>query len=166
MSEVRRAVRWLEGQREAFGVHIAEERLRSLRLLGRRTCSSPAELVSLHESLCMARAYPDDRQVYELTHRLSREFHRRGDLKRFAAGLDGLGLSGVPIRYPFYWPTASWLTKRFPGSLNVDWDELDDDSALSKLLPVLFPRVGRHSFGGRGAISSGVFETLLCTWAD
>ena len=67
-------------------------------------------------------------------------FYRRPDVKRFAAELSGLGISGTPHHYQFYWPTARWLAACFPGHLHIDWEEVEDDWPLRKLLPSLFPR--------------------------
>src|SRR5262249_33964180 len=61
-----RAIRRLAKLRETFGPDAAAERERLLRACGRARCRSGKELSSLHETLCFARAYPDNQAVLDL----------------------------------------------------------------------------------------------------
>jgi hypothetical protein len=61
-----RAIRRLAKLRETFGPDTAAERERLLRACGGARCRSGKELSSLHETLCFARAYPDNRAVLDL----------------------------------------------------------------------------------------------------
>jgi hypothetical protein len=62
-------------------------------------------------------------------------FARRPDLRRHRDALADTGIAGTDTRYPFFSATASRLARAFPDRLVVDWDELDDEEALERLLP-------------------------------
>ncbi len=140
MPTVKKAVAWLEANRETFDPVSAKKRAWLFELTAKRRCPSASDTLSLHESVCFARGYPDNAHVLAIAQQLAANFHRRPDVKRFRADLAGLGISGIAHHYRFYWPTARWLAVSFPGHLRIDWDEVEDDWPLRKLMPSLFPR--------------------------
>jgi hypothetical protein len=135
-----RAIRRLARLRETFGPAAAAERERLLRACGGARCRSDKELSSLHETLCFARAYPDNRAVLNLVRDLLDRWGRREDVHALGEALQGLGMAGVANAYPFFWPTARWLAEHWPGALQVDWDNLEDADDLAALLKLLMPR--------------------------
>jgi hypothetical protein len=135
-----RAIRRLAKLRETFGPDAAAERERLLRACGRARCRSGKELSSLHETLCFARAYPDNQAVLDLVQDLLDRWERRADVHALGEALQGLGMAGVANAYPFFWPTARWLAERWPGALHVDWDNLEDADGVASLLQLLMPR--------------------------
>jgi hypothetical protein len=135
-----RAIRRLAGLRETFGPDAAAERARLLRACGGARCRSGKELSSLHETLCFARAYPDNQAVLDLVQALLDRWERRADVHALGGALQGLGMAGVANVYPFFWPTARWLAERWPGALHVDWDDLKDADHVVSLLKLLTPR--------------------------
>src|SRR5499427_4672229 len=135
-----RAIRRLAKLRETFGPDAAAERERLLRACGRARCRSGKELSSLHETLCFARAYPDNQAVLDLVQDLLDRWERRADVRALGEALQGLGMAGVANAYPFFWPTARWLAERWPGALHVDWDNLEDADGVASLLKLLMPR--------------------------
>ena len=135
-----RALRRLARLRETFGPDAAAERERLLRACGRARCRSGKELSSLHETLCFARAYPDNQAVLDLVQDLLDRWERRADVHALGEALQGLGMAGVANAYPFFWPTARWLAERWPGALHVDWDNLEDADGVESLLKLLMPR--------------------------
>ena len=104
-----RAIRRLAKLRETFGPDAAAERERLLRACGGARCRSGKELSSLHETLCFARAYPDNQAVLDLVQDLLDRWERRTDLHALGQALQGLGMAGVANAYAFFWPTARWL---------------------------------------------------------
>ena len=135
-----RAIRRLAKLRETFGPDAAAERERLLRACGRASCRSGKELRSLHETLCFARAYPDNQAVLDLVQDLLDRWERRADLHALGKAVQDLGMAGVANAYPFFWPTARWLAERWPGALHVDWDNLEDADGVASLLQLLMPR--------------------------
>ena len=126
--------------REDFGPDAAARRLALLRSCARLRCKTPAQLSSLHETLCFSRAYPDNAEVLGLVDGLLDGWGRRGDVRTFGDTLQGHGMAGVSNRFAFYWPTAHWLAQHWPQSLHVDWGALQDDSRIHGLLKLLMPR--------------------------
>ena len=135
-----RAIRRLARLRETFGPDAAAEREQLLRACGRASCRSGKELRSLHETLCFARAYPDNQAVLDLVQDLLDRWERRADLHALGKAVQDLGMAGVANAYPFFWPTARWLAERWPGALHVDWDNLEDADGVASLLQLLMPR--------------------------
>ena len=65
---------------------------------------------------------------------------REERLQALLENLDELaasGIAGTDTPYPFFAPTARWLTARCPQSLSIDWDEFTESGELDELLPML-----------------------------
>ncbi len=108
-----------------------------LRALARRWLRSPREVRRLHEELCYLRAYPDDARLLAQVERMLGGFARRADLRRHRAALTDSGIAGTDIHYRFFWPAARRLAARWPELLAIDWDNVHDEEALSRVLPLL-----------------------------
>ncbi len=122
-----KALRELESLRARFGDGIPGRKLALLRELERARLPSARAVSRLHEVLCFLRAYPDDPQLLEQVSRMLARFDRRRDLRRSRRALSDSGIAGTDIRYPFFSATASWLARRFPALLEIDWDEVDEE---------------------------------------
>lgn len=96
-------------------------------------------MVELHEALLFLAAFPDDAATRTSAVRLLRDFSRRLDVDRFRAVLADSGIAGTEIRYPFFYPTASRLARRFPGRLAIDWSSFDDAETVRPLLLAALP---------------------------
>src|SRR5262245_54218594 len=132
-----RALRELERLRAEFGADAAPRKLEFVRDLARATLSSARAVERWHECLCFLRAHPDDERVRARVAAELERFDRRRDLRRHRDALANSGIAGTEIRFRFYQPTAAWLVERFPGALDVDWDEFDGAERLEALLPLL-----------------------------
>src|SRR5262245_12586803 len=64
-------------------------------------------------------------------------FRRRPDLRRHRAALAGSGIAGTDTPYRFFWPTARWLSVRWPGALRIDRSDAGHVQALVDALPEL-----------------------------
>jgi hypothetical protein len=130
-------LRRLEASRDDYSPGAAARKVEWLRALGRARLATPDEVLRLHEHLCFLRAYPDGRKLLAAADRLLKSFDVRPDLHRHRAALAGSGIAGTDLRDRFFWPMARWLASRWPARLEIDWDALDDDSALAAALPLL-----------------------------
>src|SRR5262249_266916 len=101
-----RAIRRLAKLRETFGPDAAAERERLLRACGRARCRSGKELSSLHETLCFARAYPDNQAVLDLVQDLLDRWERRADVHALGEALQGLGMAGLAHAHTLFLPPA------------------------------------------------------------
>lgn len=131
----------LERLKTVYGGDAAERRLELLRRLERRRLPEPEDVERLHECLCFARAYPDNREVLEQVESMLAGFHGRADLKRFRRYLGQTAIAGTEIQFPFFWPTARWLARRWPESLRVDWSwwKPEGPRRLVQILPLILP---------------------------
>jgi hypothetical protein len=130
----------LESTRRARpGADAAESALRSAASFVPRDA---AELARLHDALLFLRAYPHAPRVLALA---EEGLERIPDL---VSGLDDLGplddtsvsgIAGVPVAMPFSWAATSWLARRDPAALRVDWDAEDLPDRLAAFLPRFVP---------------------------
>lgn len=126
-------LRALERLRNVFHERSGREKRSLLQKLERTRLRTPAEVVRLHEALCFIRAYPDDASTLAHASRMLRTFARRSDLRRHAGALEDSGIVGTPIRFPFFWPTARWLARKWPRQLALDRLDRAADRAIGKL---------------------------------
>ncbi|HEU0225948.1 MAG TPA: hypothetical protein VFR29_10970 [Steroidobacteraceae bacterium] len=96
-----------------------------------------AEVRSLHEALCFLDAYPDDLRVRRAAQRLLRGFHARADLQRHRDALAGSGIAGTDTPFRFFWPTARWISRNWPGALVLERADPDHARAILEALPQL-----------------------------
>lgn len=116
-----------------FDADAARRKLALLAALERATLPDAGAVQALHEQLLFLAAYPDDERVKRAAERLLARFGRRRDLVRHRAEVEGSGIVGTAIRYPFFWPTASRLARRFPDRLAIDWKSFDEAEDLRPL---------------------------------
>ena len=106
-------------------------------MLARVRLRTSDQVRRLHEVLCFLRAYPDDARVLEAVERLLRGFYRRADLRAHRDALASSGIAGTAISYPSFWPTARWLTARWPRQLRFDRSDAEAGVSLARTLPLL-----------------------------
>lgn len=133
------ALRQLEALKDEYGGDAASRKLRLIRLLDRSRLVRASEVARLHETLCFLRAYPDDREILTGVDEALFRFDERKDLRRHREALVNSGIAGTPIDFPFYWFTASWLARRWPDRLSVDWPVFERKSWLDKRFLALMP---------------------------
>lgn len=103
-------------------------------------------LARFHDALLFLRAYPQSPRALALADEaLARTGDHVARLADAAADLGPLddtavsGLAGVPIAMPFSWAAVSWLVRRDPERLRVDWDAEDLPDRLAAFLPRFVP---------------------------
>lgn len=133
------ALRRLYGLRQTYCAGASAAKREAMRLLARARLPRAGDVYRLHETLCLLRAYPDDRRVLEAAERILRGFARRPDLRRHAELLADSGIDGTPIHYCFFWPMARWLATRWPERLELDWNEPEFEDRLRSALPQIVP---------------------------
>ncbi|MCE9595163.1 MAG: hypothetical protein K8S98_13335 [Planctomycetes bacterium] len=124
----------------SFGAASAERKLALLAKLTRSERLTARELRVLHDTLQFIRAYPDDANVRRAALELATSFRAR--VGRLADGADTLALfdSGVPgskIAHPFSYDVLLRMVELFPGCLEVDWQEFENEASLSDSLSVV-----------------------------
>lgn len=111
------------------------EKLRLLQLLESRVIESAASLKRLHEVLCYLSAFPDHQAIYQKARSLLSNFRQRvAKLRRQQrALLDDSGIANTTLQYPFFFQSAAALARLFPGKLEINWRELEDQSILEDI---------------------------------
>jgi hypothetical protein len=133
----RAALRRLERIKTEYGSDASLRKRALLRALERGALPRPSDVLNCHEVLCFLRAYPDDEPLLAAVERLLAAFSRRKDLRRHREVLADSGISGTPIDFRFFQPTASWLASRWGDCLRIDWKHFKHAKLLERWLPLL-----------------------------
>ncbi len=136
-NEAQTRLRRLRKLKDTYGTGLAGQKLDLLRLLDTRRLPRAKDVLALHEILCLLRAYPDNRSVLAQVERMLSGFADRSDLQRHAKALVDSGIAGTRIDYAFYWFTASWLARRWPDQISIDWEAFERQPQLEKVLHIL-----------------------------
>ena len=133
---VGRQIRRLHAIRNQYDATSSTEKLGLLEWLARSPVRSPDELQRLHTALCFIRAFPDSLAHHRLAStqlaRVSQRVAAQPAADRTA--LWDTGIAGTPVHYAFSYHVARWLRRRAPGTVLIDWDELDQVERLDELL--------------------------------
>ena len=127
----------LERARAGYGGTAEQDKLALLAALERRDLATAAQVLTLHETLCFLRAYPDGPRLLALVERMLGGFAGRRDLRRHRRALADSGIAGTATEYRFYWPTARWLARRWGRQLAIVWNDFAERDRLADLLPLL-----------------------------
>jgi len=132
----RQCINRLFAIRNRFDSVISREKLDLLHSLNNVHARTSNELEHLHSALCFIRAFPDTTAHYRQAHSRLQCFEERVSKLRGTARsrVRDTGIVGTPIHYPFSYEVATWLARRFPGTVSIDWDDVDDTSRLDDLL--------------------------------
>ncbi|HPA52286.1 MAG TPA: hypothetical protein PLP50_11860 [Thermoanaerobaculia bacterium] len=132
-----------EARRSRPGARAAEVALESAAVFVPRDAT---ELARLHDAALFLRVYPQSPRVLALAEALlARVPAHAARLAGEGADLAPLddpsvaGIAGVPVAMPFSHAAASWLARRDPSALRVDWDAEDLPDRLAAFLPRFVP---------------------------
>ncbi|MDP9198443.1 MAG: hypothetical protein M3O07_04410 [Pseudomonadota bacterium] len=140
---------------------LAARKLDLLKTLSRSRLPTPRRVLRLHEFLCFLNAYPDDRRVHQQVRRMLRHFGQRPDLKTHRPALAGSGIAGTDTPYRFYFPTAHWITRHWPGALVLDRNDTDAVRELLAALPSLLDPLRAEWLAGRHASDLAPLDRLV-----
>ncbi|MCH8277694.1 MAG: hypothetical protein IIC12_02025 [Proteobacteria bacterium] len=121
----------------------------------------------LHAALCFIRAFPDTVAHYRQAQlQLDSIDDRVGKIPvALRSGLWDSGIVGTPIHYSFSFEVASWMARRVPNTVSIDWDEIDDTSRLDELLVhLLLPT--EDDYFDSGFVSSKEWIDLAASGTD
>lgn len=163
----RRSINRLFEIRNRFDKTASKEKLDLLRLLDRVATRNCADLERLHAALCFIRAFPDTQAHHRLARLQLDCFEDRiGKLpENLRSGLWDSGIAGSPVHYCFSFEVASWLARRAPNAVSIDWGEIDDTSRLDELLEqLLLP--SEEDYFDSGYVSSKEWIELATSGTD
>jgi hypothetical protein len=140
-----RALTTLERRREDFTPGQAALKMTALRELARVPLRTAEQVRRLHEVLCFMRAYPDDADVLQRVEQMLSGFARRRDLREHRDALAHSGIAGTLMGYPFFYPTAHWLSRRWPDALRLDRSDAIAEESIAKSLPAVMSSLENHA---------------------
>jgi hypothetical protein len=134
----------LERHKDRFDPVSAAIKLRLVRALARTRLATSAQVRRLHEVLCFVRAYPDNADLLAAVEAALARFDRRADLRSHRDELAYSGIAGTPLWFPFFYPTARWVARRWPQLLTLDRDDAVAGDSIAAALPALLTRSEAH----------------------
>jgi hypothetical protein len=143
-----------------YGPGLGERKLRLLAELEQAQLKSAKQVLRLHELLCFLDAYPDGSRARSRTRAMLGRFRHRPDLLRFREELAGTGIAGTDIPYRFFWPTAHWISRRWPGALRIDRADPPQVQAMLEALPQLVPAVQAEFIKQAGTLALDALDRL------
>lgn len=163
----RQSIKRLFEIRNSFDSTSSEEKLTLIRSLDKVTARSCVELQLLHTALCFIRAFPDTITHHRETQLQLASFKDRVNKlpTRLQPELWDCGIVGTPIHYHFSFAVASWLAVHAPGTVSIDWDEIEDTSRLDELLAQLLLPAEEDYFDS-GFVSSKEWIDLVVSRTD
>ena len=138
----------------------AAEKVALLNTLEARPIQAPHLLKRLHALLCYLLAFPDDPAVWRASQTGLARFSTRIALlkRRQADALADSGIAGTPVHYEYSYESAVWLTARFPGDVEIDWDNFETPERLDDMLLNFINHAEQETF------DEGALETR--EWID
>jgi hypothetical protein len=129
-------IRRLHAIRNRYDAVSSAEKAELLECLAQLPVSTVDELQQLHTVLCFIRAFPDSARHHRLAAAGLATFSERVAALPAASrsALWDTGMAGTPVHYAFSFHVARWLRRRAPGTVSIDWDELEDVERLDELL--------------------------------
>ena len=128
--------RLLHKLRNQFDRESSQQKLRLLQAVRDTSVPRSSDILRLHATLCFIRAFPDSSAHYRHACAELCAFEDRiGKLANAEhAALADSGIAGSMLYYRFSYAVAVWLARRTSGSVAIDWEELQDTTALDELL--------------------------------
>jgi hypothetical protein len=90
----------------------------------------------IHDSFCFERAFPTTLSKCRRAQEQLLKFDKlvsKGESSVHNKLVDS-GIAGTRLHYRFSFPVATWLAKKAPGTVSIDWAEIDDCACLDDLL--------------------------------
>lgn len=159
-TKAQRALASLARIARQYGPGLGERKYRLLAELGQAELASAKQVLRLHELLGFLDAYPDSRRVRSRAQAMLGRFRHRPDLLRFREALAGTGIAGTDIPYRFFWPTARWISRKWPGALRIDRADPPQVKAMLEALPQLVPAVQAEFIKQAGAPTLDALDRL------
>jgi hypothetical protein len=124
----------------------ADGAARLLRSLAQRSFSDASSLIRFHDAVLFLRAYPHSHAVLLLCEGILSTFAARVE-KLAASGADlspfddpeVSGITGTSVTTDYSYDVVRWLTRRFGGSVAIDWEGYEADDRLRAALPAFLP---------------------------
>jgi hypothetical protein len=136
----------LESAKNQFGPGAAGKVQRLLRQIGRHEFRDPKLLIRFHECLLFLRAFPQSVSLVSRVEKLLNSFHERVErIRDLGADMsvfddfDTSGIAGTTMQDSLNFEAARWLVRRMPQSIEIAWDDYDEERAWGSNWPRCIP---------------------------
>jgi hypothetical protein len=136
-AKVSETVQALATASRTFGPGAARKKARLLDNIVQMDRLPARDLLLLHDTVCFMRAYPDDGNILARIRKLVARLRDwvqvvrgGGDAPAFA----NTGLPGSVNSYAYSYAALLRMVAAFPGCLEIDWDEVEDESTIHNAL--------------------------------
>jgi len=132
-------VELLERSKHRFAPQDRVAKRSAVLALADRPIRSGVLLLRFHEALCFMQAYPSDAKLLRVVEGILADFGKRvaalgtTEVRR----LEETGVARTTVYCPLSYAAARWLTRRFPESAELDWDDPENEEGLAAILPLL-----------------------------
>ena len=127
--------------------------LGELRRRSKQKIRDTETLISYHEFLLFARAYPQSAAVARLAESELRGFSKRVEwLREHDVDVSVLehpevsGIAGTPVTDTFSFYIVRWLMQRYPSQTSIYWDWFEDENRLAATWPRFMPLLAEDAF--------------------
>jgi len=130
----------LDSIARSHGRDAAREKAKLLSEIEQQKRISIADIASLHDTLEYMRAYPDDARLLARVRAVIRRLREWVEVAgaEESPRLVDQGVPGGINRYPYSYAVLQHLHRQHPGSVEVDWDELTDQTLLGSVTEMVF----------------------------
>jgi hypothetical protein len=136
----------LEAAKSRFGRGAAAEIRVLLDQLSSHEFRDAKSLLRFHEALHFLRAFPQSAGLVPRIERLLNTFHERVeklcelgiDMSAFD-DFDTSGIAGTTMQDSLNFEAARWLVRRIPHSVEIAWEDNDDEGAMGATWPRFIP---------------------------
>jgi hypothetical protein len=143
---INRQLTQLEASRNKFGSGEATHIVKLLNRFNAARFPDPASLIRFHEALLFLRAFPQGSIVVRATERILHSFHKKVEaLRKAGADMDDFdtfefsGIAGTKMEDTLSFDVAKWLIKRFPGKVEIAWENYEPGRELGTTGPRFIP---------------------------
>jgi len=136
----------LECAKNQFGPSAAGKVRRLLQQIRRHQFRDPKLLIRFHECLLLLRAFPQSVSLVAQVEKLLYSFHERvqriRDLGADMSVFDDFhtsGIAGTTMQDSLNFEVARWLVRRLPQSIEIAWDDYEEEHAWGLSWPRCIP---------------------------
>jgi hypothetical protein len=142
----------LEAAKSHFGRDAATDTRVLLDQLSRQNFRDAKTLIRFHETLLFLRAFPQSAALVPRIEKLLNTFHGRIEkIRELGADMSALddfdtsGIAGTTMRDALNFEAARWLARRIPRSVEIAWEEYEEERAMGSTWPRFIPLLEEDS---------------------
>ncbi|HKO61287.1 MAG TPA: hypothetical protein VJV03_09020, partial [Pyrinomonadaceae bacterium] len=150
---IERLLDQLDAAKRQFAPRSSKQTVQLLHRLAKQQIDEPEALIRFHEILLFITAYPQTAAARQLAQSILNKFGERVTSIR-DAGIDLTpletpevsGIAGTIVSDTFTYPIVSWLVRKQPRRVDLDWEWFEDENRLSETWPRFMPLLEEDAY--------------------